>query len=626
MLLNKSDYVKSHLNVDDDFKIENENAVYLGPNGIGKTTTYGILKKKYSLYGFFSYEDNRDKVIKEKKKIKIAIRTVEIDDLKSKKRDILNELNIKENGFKKYNISSSQKASEYSELCKKLYNDEEGAVINYSDEKNYVFSAIDNSIDSEFFIQNIGDINNLCIAEDEINNIRNKYVYDALELLENAVDDDDTMCPVCGAVHDKNIIKIYNAKKMEYKCKLKEVVSKYMSIYKKPKTEVENDIKKMIALAKEYSITESEVVNYIIGNDDNYSKKVLKARKCILDINVSINKLENERKKFYDTLIKEWENVCKTLKDAFKDKSGIKIKKNDDDKSIIISTTRDVSTYSTGELNYIVFLINILEFEYSNRENIIIDDPLSSYDLKKQYEIVFDIMFRLTSKGKNVIIFTHNINLINILNSQYPNKFKYYFIDSINNTINLFKIDMKNNSSILDIEILKTYLNDSPFESKWLELLIEKDKWTSSCDRHKLFHYDGVYHDISGYSNDILLNLIDEFENIQKDKFEIMAAKRIIYLCALRVWIEYKLSENFNGKLFDGINGQLAYKIDTYFKEKDKWKKDLGISKEQLMRKKVMLNQNDHYKSQIIPFQYALSIPCDELTNEIKDIKAMFSC
>lgn len=36
----------------------------------------------------------------------------------------------------------------------------------------------------------------MCIAEDEINNIKNKYVYDTLELLENAVDDDDTMCPI----------------------------------------------------------------------------------------------------------------------------------------------------------------------------------------------------------------------------------------------------------------------------------------------------------------------------------------------------------------------------------------------------------------------------------------------
>ena len=49
-----------------------------------------------------------------------------------------------------------------------------------------------------------------------------------------------------------------------------------------------------------------------------------------------------------------------------------------------------------------------------------------------------------------------------------------------------------------------------------------------------------------------------------------------------------------------------------------------GIKKEDLARKKVLLNQNDHYKSQIIPFQYALSISTDELVNDINEIKKLF--
>lgn len=89
----------------------------------------------------------------------------------------------------------------------------------------------------------------------------------------------------------------------------------------------------------------------------------------------------------------------------------------------------------------------------------------------------------------------------------------------------------------------------------------------------------------------------------------------------MRVWIEKKLTDNYTGTL----NGKKLFsKIRNYFKNPDKWKKDLRIEKEDLTRRKVLLNQNDHYKSQIIPFQYALSISTDELVNDIRDIKAFF--
>lgn len=38
-----------------------------------------------------------------------------------------------------------------------------------------------------------------------------------------------------------------------------------------------------------------------------------------------------------------------------------------------------------------------------------------------------------------------------------------------------------------------------------------------------------------------------------------------------------------------------------------------------------MLNQHNHYKSQILPFNYALNITLDELKNEILNIKNHFN-
>ncbi len=42
------------------------------------------------------------------------------------------------------------------------------------------------------------------------------------------------------------------------------------------------------------------------------------------------------------------------------------------------------------------------------------------------------------------------------------------------------------------------------------------------------------------------------------------------------------------------------------------------------MSKRVVLNQNTHYQSQVMPFAYAISLLIDDLTKEIKDIKNLF--
>lgn len=42
------------------------------------------------------------------------------------------------------------------------------------------------------------------------------------------------------------------------------------------------------------------------------------------------------------------------------------------------------------------------------------------------------------------------------------------------------------------------------------------------------------------------------------------------------------------------------------------------------MMKKVMLNQDSHYKSQIIPFNFAMNISLDDLIREIAEVKNIF--
>ena len=104
-----------------------------------------------------------------------------------------------------------------------------------------------------------------------------------------------------------------------------------------------------------------------------------------------------------------------------------------------------------------------------------------------------------------------------------------------------------------------------------------------------------------------------------------------MYMCAIRVWIEKKffdavkedntLIKKIEGKQFlEKGNVLLPKNSDSVLISKYP-----NVTRTFLMSKKVMLNQNEHYQSQIIPFNYALNISLDELISEIEAIKNRFN-
>lgn len=625
MLFTGNEFKEEWLKYSNNFSILNENTIYLGPNGIGKTTTYNTIKQKHPDIGFFSYDDCKEKIIKEKKKLKISIRTIEIEKLKNEKQDIINALDLKTQAFKKHNITSGQKASEYSNYCKEVFDENEKGILEF--ENNNLDTLLKyNSIDKKkFILQNSEELKILDITGNELNEIRDKYILSSLENLEKAVDEEENVCPVCGCEHNKSILSIYKERYNLFNNTLNKLIDKYRVLTNRTKLEIQEDIVEMTNFVKNNNINDKISTYYIlIGENEHNIKKLIEAKSKIIDINEKIEELEKERNEFFNNLKSNWKNINKDLQKAFKDKE-IKINLNSEEKSVTLNLAREAKTYSTGELNYIIFLLNILEFEYSNKKTIVLDDPLSSYDIKKQYEIAFDIINRLIKNNQIVIIFTHNLNLVNIINSQYSIPFTYKSIDLVKNTLCIYDINLPKNDSILNIENL---LNSIPNQNKlkiWLKLLIEKDtKWESDFNEHQLFHYDSSYsHPIHDISNDDLVELIDSFKGETANfTFETLSLQKIIYLSALRVWLEKQMKDN----LYESFKGvQLLYsKIDFFFKHKDKWKNNLNIEKEELMRKKVLLNQNEHYKSQIIPFHYALSISWDDIVEEILELKELF--
>ena len=188
--------------------------------------------------------------------------------------------------------------------------------------------------------------------------------------------------------------------------------------------------------------------------------------------------------------------------------------------------------------------------------------------------------------------------------------------------------DFNSLPDLINIEyIVNNLVNRGNYNyTEYIKYLFEKDDWKEDDPRHQLFHYDAPYTlPNSTCNNTELLELID---NLNEDDIENMdsivnSANKILYLAALRIWIEKQFYDNTNDAV--GLRGQkcLGNKI-RFMIDENHWNGQAQIKKDFLMSKKVMLNQNDHAKGQKEPFYYALSISTDDIIKEIIQIKNHF--
>lgn len=304
---------------------------------------------------------------------------------------------------------------------------------------------------------------------------------------------------------------------------------------------------------------------------------------------------------------------------------------DNDKKTITINFERNVDTFSTGEINLILFITKLFSFLGSEKKLLVIDDPISSYDLVNQYHIVFHLCKIITTNSKHVVIFTHNPDVVNIINSQNTSAYQYFFFDKIDGKIimNSLPEDMKSSANVLFINNL---VKDKTITAnKYLSLMVSRNDEDPSDILSSVLHYDDRYitlgddcGDFKGCTNKYFIDYIENntyLNDFEKTEFESLCRTKIISLASIRVWVEYKLQQLSSVNL----HGLYSNKVNNFFKKnKDIRTNYPHLTKEQLMNKKVMLNQNCHVKSQVQPFYYALSIKADDIKKEIEDIKLVF--
>ncbi len=627
MICSNYDWFKDE--IDDDFEIpdDRKSKIIFGFNGIGKTTLYRCIKEANSgKIDFVEYGEIKN-IYKDDKILKISPNINEVNSLLEESKVISDNINnmIKSN-MKNLNLTTKEKAKIFGEKAENMrktnskflgFNEKETDI-------KEIRKLIDENIKLSTFTDLYSDLKQLSNAESEIENYKKQMLEEALSIITNIIDEKDGKCPVCGS-NVENVKKIVEDKKRKLEGIKSEVIKKindrnHINITRK----IVDDLIEACRILEENESLKSEFV--MCEGDTEKFKLISKNYEEFQEKQKSLNFLHERQKEFFENIKNVRNGLERDLKKYF-NVTGDKITYDDKNFLVMIDFGRKLETYSTGEFNLICFLFKIYSFIGSNKEIILLDDPVSSLDMINQYKIAFEIVKQ--SNKKELIVLTHSIRLLNIIYSQNANNFDYYYLDKINGVIKINKIEVKNQKNNL---ISLANLEDRAETTGLIQAIKEKDSENSE-EAQKVFHYDTEEHfykdNKDNISNIKLVNSIENFNGFKSDDFYTNAYLKILYMCALRIWIEkslYNIIPSENDKCIFLSRKTITEKIN-YLLPKNGQNKIETITenlKEILMSKKVMLNQCVHYYGQVVPLEYALNLSCDDIKSEIEELKEIF--
>lgn len=633
-VFSKSDFKGiDYLTFDPNFEINDCNQIIFAFNGIGKTSLVTYLNKTHGTeYDFLSDDESQAKIFKKNgTQCTIAPYVEEIQSIKDKLAEL--EENFEPIEWAERNSIKIKEAKEIDpDLATAL---KEGINYKYEDVSAEQMNSLNKLIgpdDSKVLIglkDKIDCINNL---EQEIHDCTDSYLLSVFEDMKGHYDSKTTICPVCGSKNVK-LEQTINAKKKS----LENIADSTFFVFSNYKKESDSQkqmdfVNGIVNVVK--NMTKGQILSSVVSSFNFSNFKQIKAN---YDDYQSLNKqllsLKEKQKEFYEGMSENKEFVEKNFPNEY---PNSKIKFDDKKESVSISLPRNVKEYSTGELHNLFLIIKTLSFKGSSKKKLVIDDPLSSYDFINQYRIIYRLASLIKDTSKTLLIFTHNIDTINIANTQSCNLFKYYYIEKSKSALSIYEMNLdKNMNSFLSLNSLCNTTDE------YISLLCKRSFEGKCYKGNKVFHYDSPFRflfSIKGgnnkdekieLSNDSLASFIDDFKVIDNHDFQKNTEEKIHCLFAIRVWIEKQLFLVAKKiKDYDYIKKQESKttkdKIEIMEKDSKLASNFPSFNKKEFLMKKVMLNQNSHIQSQIIPFNFAMNISLDDVSSEIENIKKLF--
>ena len=129
------------------------------------------------------------------------------------------------------------------------------------------------------------------------------------------------------------------------------------------------------------------------------------------------------------------------------------------DSENLLGVDRKDLKLSSGEQNFISLAFEFLKARNINKDIIVIDDPISSFDSIFKNKLIYSIVKFLSEK--NVIILTHNIDLLRLINYQINDTFGVFLFNNFEGQENGFiKILSYEKEIMISIPKLLNFLRD----------------------------------------------------------------------------------------------------------------------------------------------------------------------
>lgn len=363
-------------------------------------------------------------------------------------------------------------------------------------------------------------------------------------------------------------------------------------------------------------------------------------------------KLDSEELLFIEQVISE--NISRDIK-VIRDEENDRNFKLMLGEQPLLGTDRSEMQLSTGEQNFISLTFALLLARHSDKEFVVIDDPISSFDSVYKNKIAFCIVKFL--EGKKQIILTHNTDLIRLLEVQLKNCFNLYILGNSEGGKNGFiPVKREEKQILISLYELKKLLQNKdgilerivvnkrlflmamiPFMRGYAHITNDTDDNYTKLSvlmhgfEHTTVDVGNVYKTLFGFDfgevnisvEDVLNQNCSSLRIINSNEYPLLADtlnQTLIYY-HIRMKVEHDLVEIFNLPIIPGNVLLLTDIIRKAFtpptrvtqEEKD----ELRNNRVFFTSRKTLLNEFNHFEGNMNIFQPAIDIEPLSLQREI---------
>ncbi len=324
-----------------------------------------------------------------------------------------------------------------------------------------------------------------------------------------------------------------------------------------------------------------------------------------------------------------------------------------------LGVEREKLHLSTGEQNFISLAFELLLARHSEKEFVVLDDPVSSFDSVYKNKIAFCIIKFLENKKQ--IVLTHNTDLIRLLEVQQNGCYNLYLLVNVEGGNNGFiKVSNKEKELLLNLsKLIKLFQNQNnllipsilnekdflmamiPFMRGYAHICKNGDEIYTQLSGvmhgYETAQVDitSIYEELFGYrfpttqlvsTDDILHVDCSNIRILDEENYPLLAEtlRQTLIYYYLRMKVEKELVDIFQVHINPAhppmlnqlIQRTLGYRMTDADIDKKREYKVFFTSR------KTLLNEFNHFEGNMNIFQPAIDIEAEALQREINSIES----